>query len=249
MVDNADKMHQADKEHQVNQEHRTDKPYQDDMDQQTDSETPGGNVNQNDPNNKTPPSSDPPQQSDSRKGNRVAIFGANISVGAVLAWVAVFALLLVLFFGLRRSQEGPVSIGKEAPDFTLTTFKGEEISLEDLEGKVVVLNFWASWCTPCEQEAADLENAWLQYKPRGDVVFLGIDYVDTETEALGYLEKFNISYPNAPDLGTRVSQAFRIQGVPETFIIGKDGKLVSFQKGPYSSLAQIKAVIDPLLEQ
>lgn len=181
-------------------------------------------------------------------GKRVAIFGVGISVGAVLAWGAVFALLLVLFLGLRRSQEGPVGVEDKAPNFTLTTFEGEEISIEDLKGKVVLVNFWASWCTPCEQEAADLENAWLQYKPRGDVVFLGVDYVDTETEAMGYLNKFNISYPNGPDLGTRISQAFRIQGVPETFIIGKDGKLVSFQKGPYSSLAQIKVVIDPLLE-
>jgi cytochrome c biogenesis protein CcmG/thiol:disulfide interchange protein DsbE len=118
-----------------------------------------------------------------------------------------------------------------------------------LEGKVVVVNFWASWCKPCEQEAADLENAWQFYQPRGDVVFLGVDYVDTESEAMEYLDKFAISYPNGPDLGTRISQAFRIRGVPETFIIAKDGTLASFQKGPYTSLAQIKAAIDPLLEQ
>lgn len=236
MEDNADKEHRADIEHRADMKH------------QTDNGTPGGNVNQNIQDPETPLSSSESQQSDSRMGKRVAIFGVGISVGAVLAWGAVFALLLVLFLGLRRSQEGPVGVEDKAPNFTLTTFEGEEISIEDLKGKVVLVNFWASWCTPCEQEAADLENAWLQYKPRGDVVFLGVDYVDTETEAMGYLNKFNISYPNGPDLGTRISQAFRIQGVPETFIIGKDGKLVSFQKGPYSSLAQIKAVIDPLLE-
>jgi cytochrome c biogenesis protein CcmG/thiol:disulfide interchange protein DsbE len=239
----------ADTEHRTDQEHQADKPHQADMNQQTDDGNPGGNVSQNSPDTETPPISDQPQQTDSRMGKRVMIFGMGISVGAVLAWVAVLTLLLVLFLGLRRSQEGPVGVEDKAPDFTLTTFEGEEISLEDLKGKVVVVNFWASWCTPCEQEAADLENAWLQYKPRGDVVFLGVDYVDTETEAMGYLNKFNISYPNGPDLGTRISQTFRIQGVPETYIIGKDGKLVSFQKGPYSSLAQIKAVIDPLLEQ
>jgi len=236
-------------ENNADQQHRTDKEHQADIELQPENRTSGGNVNQNTPETETTPSSGEPQQSNSRLGQQVKLFGMGISVGAVLAWGAVFALLLVLFLGLRRSQEGPVSIADKVPDFTLTTFDGEEISLEDLKGKVIVVNFWASWCTPCEQEAADLENAWLQYKPRGDVVFLGVDYVDTETEALGYLNKFNISYPNGPDLGTRISQAFRIQGVPETFIIGKDGTLVSFQKGPYSSLAQIKAVIDPLLEQ
>ena len=230
-------------------EHRTDQEHLADMNQLTDQGNPGGNVNQNSQDTETPLSSDQTQQTDSRMGKRFMIFGVGISVGAVLAWAAVFALLLVLFLGLRRSQEGPVSIGNKAPDFRLTTFEGEEISTEDLKGKVIVVNFWASWCTPCEQEAADLEEAWLQYKSRGDIVFLGVDYVDTETEAMGYLNKFNISYPNGPDLGTRISQAFRIQGVPETYIIGKDGTLVSFQKGPYSSLAQIKSVIAPLLEQ
>jgi len=249
MEDNADTEHRADQKHLTDKEHQADTPHQSDMNQQTVEVNPGGNVSQNSQDTDTPQSSDQTQQDDSRTGKRVRIFGVGISVGAVIAWVAVFALLLLLFLGLRRSQEGPVNIGNKAPDFTLTTFEGEEISIEDLKGKVVVVNFWASWCTPCEQEAADLENAWLQYKPRGDVVFLGIDYVDTETEAMGYLNKFNISYPNGPDLRTRISQAFRIQGVPETYIIGKDGKLVSFQKGPYSSLAQIKAVIDPLLEQ
>ena len=236
-------------ENYADQERRTDKEHQADIEHQPEKGTSGGNVNQNTPETETTLRSSEPQQSNSRLGQQVKLFGMGISVGAVLAWGAVFALLLVLFLGLRRSQEGPVGVADKVPDFTLTTFDGEEISLEDLKGKVILVNFWASWCTPCEQEAADLENAWLQYKPRGDVVFLGVDYVDTETEALGYLNKFNISYPNGPDLGTRISQSFRIQGVPETFIIGKDGTLVSFQKGPYSSLAQIKAVIDPLLEQ
>ncbi|HEX6303902.1 MAG TPA: TlpA disulfide reductase family protein [Anaerolineales bacterium] len=181
-------------------------------------------------------------------GGRIMIFGMNLSVGALFAWGTLLALLVLLAFGLLRSQKGPVSQGEVAPDFSLTTFSGEEIHTADLAGKVIVINFWASWCKPCEQEAADLEAAWQQYKPGGEVVFLGVDYVDTETEALAYLEKFNITYPNGPDLGTRVSQAYRIRGVPETFFIDQDGKLAYFQKGPFTSLSQITAVIDPLLE-
>lgn len=193
--------------------------------------------------------SDPESNGSSEKSKRgVSIFGKSFSVGALAAWIAIFALLALLAFGLLRNQEGPVTIGETAPNFTLTTFEGEQISLQDLKGKVVVLNFWASWCKPCEEEAAELETAWRIYQPGGEVVFLGVDYVDTETEALTYLEKFDVTYPNGPDLRTQISQAFRIRGVPETYIIGRDGKLAAFKISPFLSLAEIQGMIDPLLE-
>ncbi len=193
--------------------------------------------------------SDPESNGSTEESKRgVSIFGKNISIGALAAWIAIFALLALLAFGLLRNQEGPVTIGETAPNFTLTTFNGEQISLEDLKGKVVVLNFWASWCKPCEEEAAELETAWRIYQPGGEVVFLGVDYVDTETEALVYLEKFDVTYPNGPDLRTQISQAFRIRGVPETYILDQDGKLAAFKISPFLSLAEIQGMIDPLLE-
>jgi cytochrome c biogenesis protein CcmG/thiol:disulfide interchange protein DsbE len=109
------------------------------------------------------------------------------------------------------------------------------------------VNFWASWCKPCEQEAADLEAAWEYYQPRGDVLFLGIAWTDTEDASLAYIKKFKITYPNGPDLGTSISQAYRTTGVPETYIIDKNGKLASLKLSPYTSLAEIQAAIDPLL--
>ncbi|MBL7161505.1 MAG: TlpA family protein disulfide reductase [Anaerolineales bacterium] len=168
--------------------------------------------------------------------------------GRIIVWGGLLVLLTIVALGLKRTQEGPVGPGQDAPAFVLTTFDGQEIDSADLEGKVIVLNFWASWCKPCEQEAADLETAWQYYQERGDVVFLGVDYVDTEPEAMVYLNKFDISYPNGPDLGTRISQAYRIRGVPETYIIDQDGVLTHTQIGPFTSLSQITAVIDPLLE-
>lgn len=184
------------------------------------------------------------------RGGRIMLFGKPlpVKVGALLAWGFLLVLLAVLALGLFRSQKGPVAVGEMAPNFSLTTFQGEQIQLADLKGKVVVVNFWASWCKPCEQEAADLESAWRSYQARGDVVFLGVDYVDTEPEALAYLEQFGITYPNGPDLRTRISQAYRIRGVPETYIIAPDGRLAYVQIGPYRSLSDIKAMIDPLLE-
>jgi cytochrome c biogenesis protein CcmG/thiol:disulfide interchange protein DsbE len=167
--------------------------------------------------------------------------------GRLIAWIALLTFLVVLALGLIRSQAGPVNIGAQVPKFVLSTFSQEQINITDLRGKVVVINFWASWCKPCEQEAADLESAWQYYEDQGEVVFLGVDYVDTEPEALAYLDKFSITYPNGPDLGTRISQAFRIRGVPETYILDEEGILQFVQIGPFRSLAQIKSVIDPML--
>ena len=164
----------------------------------------------------------------------------------ILVWVFVLGLLSVLGFGLIRTQQGPIGIGDSLPDLTLTTFDGESIPLRDLQGQVVVINFWASWCKPCEQEALELEQAYQMYKDSG-VVFLGVDYVDTETEAREYLGKFKITYPNGPDLGTRISQAFRIRGVPETYIAGKDGRLVAVKIGPYLRLNEITQQIEVAL--
>jgi cytochrome c biogenesis protein CcmG/thiol:disulfide interchange protein DsbE len=169
-----------------------------------------------------------------------------------IVWIGVIALFGVVALGLRRTQQGTVQVGETAPDFTLAAFPGYEyegasqVKLSDLRGKIVVINFWASWCKPCEQEANDLEEAWRLYQPEGDVVFLGVDYVDTEPEALGYLEKFDITFANGADLGTRISQAFRIKGVPETYFIGRDGVIHYIQVGPFQSLSQITSVIDSL---
>ena len=169
--------------------------------------------------------------------------------GRILAWIGVMGLLAVLALGLKRAQQGSVGVGSRAPNFSLTSFDGQSFQLSSLKGKVIVVNFWASWCKPCEQEAAILEEGWRYYQPRGDVVFLGVDYVDTEPEARAYLKKFNITYPNGPDLATRISQSFRITGVPETYIIDREGVLRHMQYGVFTSLADIQAKVDPLLGQ
>jgi cytochrome c biogenesis protein CcmG/thiol:disulfide interchange protein DsbE len=170
------------------------------------------------------------------------------SWGRILVWAGLLALLALVALGLMRTQQGSVSVGQRTPDFTLTTFEGEQLSLADLKGKVILINFWASWCKPCEAEAADLETAWRYYEPRGDVVFLGVDWTDTEPAAKAYLEKFDITYPNGPDLGTRISQSFRITGVPETYIVDRKGDLAYVKISPFVSLDEIKAAIDPLLQ-
>jgi len=167
----------------------------------------------------------------------------------ILAFAILLGFLTILALGLRRTQSGPIVIGQAVPPLQLTTFDGQVINTKDLAGKVIVLNFWASWCKPCESEAAQLEEAWQQYKPGGQVFFLGADYVDTEPEARAYLAKFQVTYPNGPDLGTRISQTFRIRGVPETYIIDRDGRLAFAQIGPFQSTAEIVNAIDLQLKK
>lgn len=171
----------------------------------------------------------------------------------IVIWAFIVGLLALVGVTLSKRQQGTVQPGDEIPDFTLPLFSGyeyegrSEVSLSEFRGKVVVLNFWASWCKPCEQEAAELEEAWRTYKDNGQVVFLGADYVDTEPEARAYLRKFDITFYNGPDMGTRISQLFRIRGVPETYFIDPDGVLYYVKVGPFLSVDEIKSVIEQKL--
>jgi cytochrome c biogenesis protein CcmG/thiol:disulfide interchange protein DsbE len=162
------------------------------------------------------------------------------------AFVVVFLVLGVLGWGLNRTRSGPIASG-QAPDFTLTGFDEKSVTLHDLRGQVVIVNFWASWCPPCREEAAYLERTWRDYQGRG-VVFLGVDWVDTEKEALAYIAEFNITYFNGPDLGTRIAQAYRIRGVPETFFIDKNGQVRWVKVGPLYP-PEIEDKIDELLAE
>ncbi len=183
----------------------------------------------------SPPDSAQDMPPSADRGRRV------VQIGGV---VVILALLTLFAFGLRLRASGRVDRGP-APDFSLQLFNGDKVTLSDLQGQPVVLNFWASWCKPCAEEAPVLEEVWRSYKDQG-VVFIGIDYVDTEPDALAYLERFDITYPNGPDLGTRISTAYRMQGVPETFFITKDGNILDVYIGalPRSTLiAQVEQLL------
>ena len=172
----------------------------------------------------------------------------------IIVWVGLLGLLGLLAGGLVKAKNPILTVGSSVPDFTLPLFTGYEynngleVKLSDLSGKVVVVNFWASWCQPCASEAADVEAAWNSYQESGKVVFLGVDYVDTEPEAREYMSRFKLSYPNGPDMGTRISQIYnRNLGVPETYVIDQQGILRYTQIGPFQSVAEIQAIIDPIL--
>ena len=101
----------------------------------------------------------------------------------------------------------------------------------------MVINFWASWCGPCREEAPVLERIWQEYKDK-DVVVVGVAYTDTEKNAKAFLKQFNNTYPNGLDIGTKISEMYNIQGVPETFIIDRNGNVARFFKLPFVEDAQ-----------
>lgn len=142
-----------------------------------------------------------------------------------LMLVVVFGLLALLAFGWIQRQAPPLD-GGAAPQFEITTFDGQTLRLEDLRGKPIVLNFWASWCGPCRDEAPALQAMWEKYKEQGLIV-IGVDYVDTEAEAKRYLQEFGVTYPSGADLGTAISSRYKITGVPETYFITREGTLLS----------------------
>lgn len=170
-------------------------------------------------------------------------------IGKYLAWLAVFSLLVVLGWGLiRATAERPEGV---APNFEMQFFDGygwedrQNASLADFEGKPIVLNFWASWCVECLLEAELLEETWQAYADEG-VVFLGVAYVDVEPKSIEYLERFNITYPNAPDLRSTISSKYEITGVPETFFINKKGEIVHVQIGPVNE-TMLTSLVDQML--
>jgi len=170
-------------------------------------------------------------------------------------WVVALSLTVLVGFlsvigsSLIKKSSPAMHIGDPIPEFTVSTFSGETYHSADLKGKVVLLNFWASWCTTCEEEAVALEKVWNEMQPGGKVIFLGVAWADTEPEASAYLDKFGITYPNGMDLGTRVSQLFRITGVPETYIFDTSGNLAAVTIGPFGSEAEIRSVIEGLLPE
>ncbi len=159
--------------------------------------------------------------------------GAEPPSGRIWRWgkwaipLSVVPLLILLAYGFRtdpRAIPSPL-VGRPAPRFSLALFDGGSLSLERLKGKVVVVNFWASWCYPaCYEEAPVLEQGWRRYKERG-VVVLGVDIQDTEEAARKFMKQFSLTFPNGPDPAGKVSVDYGVYGVPETFFIDRNGRI------------------------
>ena len=124
-------------------------------------------------------------------------------------------------------------VGHVAPDFTLTPWdssSGQTLRLSSLKGKPVILNFWASWCPPCNAETPLLQTTWQHYQTEG-VAFIGIDYQDQQQEAQQFLQKYHVTYPTGPDSSGSISVDFGVSNVPATVFIDRSGVVVRVHLG------------------
>ncbi len=159
----------------------------------------------------------------------------------VLAVAVVASMIGLLAWQLATKEAGAgladaVENGEKpaAPAMTLPDLDGEgEISLADYRGKAVVLNFWASWCEPCKDEAPMLEQAW-QDNQDGDVVVLGVNAQDFRSFARDFVEEYGITYPNARDGAGETRDRWGLTGFPETWWIDREGRLVAYSSGPFT---------------
>jgi cytochrome c biogenesis protein CcmG/thiol:disulfide interchange protein DsbE len=149
-------------------------------------------------------------------------------VGAVVA-----AIVVLLMTGLGKDPSVIASplVGRAAPNFTLPQLDGPPVTLAKLRGQIVVINFWASWCTECQVEQAGLDQAWQQFRDSG-VVVLGVDFEDSTGAARGYVRTDGVSYPVVEDSSSKTALAYGLRGVPETFVVNSSGRIVKHVIGP-----------------
>ena len=165
---------------------------------------------------------------------------------AILA-VGVMVIIGIVAGGLLLSQNTPEPCPAQRYEIAFTAFDGETFTLSDFEDHVVVINFWGSWCEACRHFSPVLETLWQDYKNQA-VVFVGVAYGETETEAnaRAFIDDLDITYRNALDPGNCLSQAYNVVGAPRTLVLNQGGWPVEFGLKPLSE-DELRAIIDELL--
>lgn len=151
----------------------------------------------------------------------------------IVGLVGIVAFVGLLAFGLRRDPREIPSplVGRPAPPFAMPLFDGTHFSTGAHRGKIMVVNFWASWCYPaCYIEAPHLQRIWERYRNEG-VVVIGVNIQDRDGPARVFIRRFGLTFPNGVDATGKISIDYGIYGVPETFLIDREGRIVLKQVG------------------
>ena len=148
-------------------------------------------------------------------------------LGAGFALLVIAALLTLLAWGMLNKvpvtgKSGITRVQRPAPEFRLALFNGGELALSERFGRPIVINFWASWCPPCRDEARILEGLWRQHQA-DEVLIIGIDIQDAVSDAKAFLGEFDITYPNGLDEDGRITIDYGVIGLPVTFFVGRNG--------------------------
>ncbi len=146
--------------------------------------------------------------------------------------VGLLALLLTQLLTPAPNSRSDPLVGHPAPNFSLAMLHSDSgksvLSLSNFKGKPVVLNFWASWCEPCKEEAPLLESTWKRLQAQGkDVVFLGIDYQEASNDGLSFLQLYSITYPAVLDASGSVAIKYSVTALPQTIFINRNGTVMS----------------------
>ena len=157
-------------------------------------------------------------------------------LAGLVAVVAVIVALLMFGLGQDPSVIASPLVGREAPNFTLPQLDGPPVTLSQLRGQIVVINFWASWCAECQVEQAALDQTWQQFQNSG-VVVVGVNFEDSTGAARGYVRTRNVTYPVVEDAGSKTALAYGLRGVPETFVVNRSGRIVNHVIGPVTAAA------------
>lgn len=197
--------------------------------------------------------------STSTRGEASKRTAAEIRRARWLGATAVLPILLMLaLFGWRLTSRGsssssvgvntvgqlaPVAV-RELPATTLLTFDGAPLRLSDLKGELLVVNFWGSWCVPCRQEAPALERAWRLTQHTG-VRFVGVNLWEPERDARRFIQELGITYTNVADSDGRLAIELGLTGIPETYFVDRDGRLVQRWIGPIDE-QRLLTLIDEL---
>ena len=176
-------------------------------------------------------------------------------VGIAVAIVGVAALIGLLVYGVRatgpgRTLDDAIARGQRpaAPAIALPRLEGGATTLlGDYRGTVVVLNYWASWCTPCRQESPLLERWHKRISARGGTV-LGIDSLDVTSDARAFVRAFGLTYPMLRDRDGETQRRLGIRGYPETLIVDRAGRIAALQRGPVDDAFLRRSVL-PLLAE
>jgi peroxiredoxin len=140
--------------------------------------------------------------------------------------------------------------GFSAPDFTLDTLEGGQVTLSELRGKVVMVNFWATWCPPCRAEMPAIEKVYRAYRDLGlEVLAVNTTNQDSEAEAAAFVRELGLTFPIPLDLTGAVSAAYNLRGLPSTYFIGADGVIESVVVGGPMSEALVQSKVEDLLKE